>query len=109
MRGASGLLRLSLSILATCSCLLAIFLALTAIPETGRNPASSDFGWLRTQWLEAFVVATALLALTIYLTSGRIRMLFAALLLITWTASVVPGFQFWTYQILPDIKRLISD
>jgi len=56
------------------------------------------------QWLEGFLVATVLVGLAIYLTSGRTRTLLAALLLITWAASLVPGYQFYRYQILPDIN-----
>jgi Co/Zn/Cd efflux system component len=101
-------LRLLLFFLATCSGLLAIGLALTAIPETGRNPASSDFGWLRSEWLEGFVLATALVGLAIRVASGRTKMLFATLLLVIWVAGLVPGYQFCAYQVLPDLERMIT-
>ena len=98
-------LRLLLFFLAACAGLLAILLALTAVPETGRNPASTDFSWLRSQWLVGFVVAMALLALAIRVGAGRTRMLFAALLLLTCAASVVPAYQFCMYQLLPRTGR----
>jgi hypothetical protein len=103
------LLRLLLFFLAACSGLLVIFLALTAIPEAGRNPASPEFGWLRSDWLEGFVLATALIGLAIRIAAGRTRVLFACLLLITWVASTVPGYQFLAYQLVPDFKRLIAN
>jgi hypothetical protein len=101
-------LRLSVFLLAACSGLLAILLALTAIPEAGRNPASSDFGWLRSQWLVGFLLATVLVGLAIRLASGRTRALFAALLLVIFAVSVIPGYQFCAYQVMPDIERLIG-
>ncbi len=97
-------LRLLVFVLATCSGVLAVFRALTALPEAGRNSASTDFGWLRSQWLVGFVVATALLGLAIRIASGRTRMLLATLLRVTWAAGVVPGYQFCAYQLLPDFE-----
>ena len=98
-------LRLLFFVLATCAGLLAIFLALTAIPDAGRNPASTDFGWLRSQWLAGFVVAAGLLGLAIRMAAGRARMLLALLLLIVCAASVVPAWQFWAYQLMPQVSR----
>jgi hypothetical protein len=105
---AAPTLRLLLFLAAAGSGLLAVLLALSAIPEAGRNPASSDFGWLRTQWLEGFLLATALIGLAIRLASGPVKMLLAALLAITWAAGLVPGYQFVAYQILPDLERLMT-
>jgi hypothetical protein len=101
-------LRLSLFLLAACSGLLSILLAWSAIPEAGRNPASSDFGWLRSQWLVGFLLATVLIGLAIRLASGRTRALFVALLLINFAVSLVPGYQFCAYQGFPDLGRLIG-
>lgn len=98
-------LRLLLFVLATGSGLIAVFLALTAIPEAGRNPASTDFGWLRSQWLAGFAVAMVLVGLAIAMATGRARMLFVALLLIICAASVVPAYQLWAYQVMPDFHR----
>ncbi len=101
-------LRLLFFSLAAGAGLLAIPLAWTAIPEAGRNPASSDFGWLRSQWFVGFVLATVLIGLAIRLASGRTRALFAALLLIDFAVSVIPGYQFCAYQGFPHFERLIG-
>ena len=101
-------LRLSVFLLASCAGVVAILLAWTAIPEAGRNPASTDFGWLRSQWLVGFVLATGLVGLAIILATGRTRALFAVFLLVIFAVSVIPGYQFFAYQVLPDLERHIG-
>lgn len=92
-------LKLLLFIVAGCSGLLAILAAWTAIPEAGRNPASTDFAWIRNDWLLAFVLANAIVLPTIAVASDRVRTLFALFLLLIWGASIVPGYQYCLYQL----------
>ena len=94
-------------LVATSAGVVAILLAVTAIPDADRNPASPDFGWLRAQWLEGFVVAVLLTGLAIGLAARRVRMLLAVLLLIVGAVGVVPAYQFWAYQVMPDLHRLL--
>lgn len=101
-------LRLLFYLVATCAGVVTILLAVTAIPEADRNPASTDFGWLRSQWLEGFVVAVVLIGTAIGIAARRGRMLFALLLLIICAASAVPAYQFWAYQVMPDLCRSIA-
>jgi hypothetical protein len=100
-------LRLLLFLLATCAGVVAILLALAAIPEAGRNPASTDFGWIRSQWLAGFVVAMVLVGPAIQIAADRVRILFAAFLLIICAAGVVPAYQFWAYQ-MPALHRFAA-
>ncbi len=95
----SRALKLIFFFVALCSGVLAILLAWTAIPETGRNPGSPEFGWLRKDWLVGFLIANALISLAIGIASPRTRILFAVFLLIIWGASIVPAYQYCLYQL----------
>jgi hypothetical protein len=85
--------------------LIAIALGWTAIPEAGRNPASPEFGALRTDALRSVALATVLIGVAIAVSARRGRLLFVALLLVTWAAALVPAYQYIAFHPLPDFMR----
>jgi hypothetical protein len=84
---------------AACAGLWAMLMALSAIPEAGRNPASTDFAWVRNDWFVAFVFANILNLFAIWIASRIGKVLFASFLLLIWGASIVPAYQYYLYQL----------
>jgi hypothetical protein len=88
-----------LNCMAVCASIWAALLALSAMPEADRNPASTDIAWLRNEWLVAFVIANFLDVVAILLASWKGKALVAALLVLCWGVSAVPACQYYLYQL----------